>query len=80
MNILIAGPGCPRCIETEKRVRNVCASLQIPASIEHYYDVQGFAKLGIMMTPAVVINDKVVIQGKIPSEAELKKIISAYNK
>lgn len=80
MKILIAGPGCPRCIETENRVRNVCATLQIPADIEHLYNVQEFAKLGVMMTPAVVVNDKVVIQGKIPSEAELKKIISAYYK
>lgn len=80
MKIVIAGPGCPRCVETENRVRNVCASMQLPADISHTYDVQEFAKLGVMMTPAVIINDKVVVQGKIPSEAELKKILSSFSK
>ncbi|NWF52247.1 MAG: TM0996/MTH895 family glutaredoxin-like protein [Nitrospirae bacterium] len=76
MKILVAGPGCPRCIETEKNVREACLQLKINADIEHVYDIKEFAKLGVIFTPAVIVDGKIVASGKLPSVEELKKIFS----
>ena len=76
MKIQVAGPGCPRCVATEKNVRDACAQLNIAAEISHIYDIKEFAKLGVMFTPAVIVDGKIVTSGKIPTVEELKKIIS----
>jgi len=75
MKIIIAGHGCPRCQETEKRVINACAELQFPASIEHIYDIKEIRNLGVLMTPAVLIDGKIVFHGKIPTINEIKLAI-----
>lgn len=76
MKIQVAGPGCPRCFATEKNVRDACAQLNLSADISHNFNVKEFAKLGVMMTPAVIVNGKVVVSGRIPTVEELKKILS----
>ncbi|MGB9715630.1 MAG: thioredoxin family protein [Thermodesulfovibrionales bacterium] len=76
MKIQVAGPGCPRCHETEKNVREACSQLNLDADIQHVYDIKEIAKLGVIFTPAVIIDGKIVTSGKIPSVEELKKILS----
>lgn len=76
MKIQIAGPGCPRCFATERNVINACAQLDIAADISHVYDVKEFTKLGVRLTPAVIIDGQIVISGKVPTVDELKKILS----
>ncbi|MBI2988242.1 MAG: TM0996/MTH895 family glutaredoxin-like protein [Deltaproteobacteria bacterium] len=76
MKIQIAGPGCPRCKSTEENVFNACAELDLPADISHVYDVKEFAKLGVRLTPAVIVDGKIVVSGKVPRVEELKKILS----
>ncbi len=76
MKILIAGSGCPKCKATEKNVYNACAELNLDADISHLYDVKEYVKLGVHFTPAVIVDDKVVISGKVPTVEELKKILS----
>ncbi|RMG35192.1 MAG: thioredoxin family protein [Methanobacteriota archaeon] len=78
MKIQIAGPGCPRCQSTEKNVFNACAELDLPADISHIYDIKEIAKLGIRLTPAVIVDGKVVVSGKVPTVEELKKILKEY--
>lgn len=78
MKIQIAGPGCPRCQATEKNVFNACAALDLAADISHLYDVREFANLGVRITPAVIVDGKVVISGRVPTVEELKKILSQY--
>jgi len=80
MKIQVVGPGCPRCQQTEQNVFNACAELDLPADISHITDVKEFPKLGVMMTPAVVVDGKVVVQGKIPTVGELKRLLSELNK
>ncbi len=77
MKIQIAGPGCPRCQTTEKNVIDACAQLNLPADIAPIHDIQEFAKLGVMITPAVIVDGKIVISGRIPTVEELKKLLSA---
>jgi small redox-active disulfide protein 2 len=58
MKIQIAGPGCLRCQTTEKNVINACAELGLAADISHIFDVKEIAKLGVMLTPAVIVDGK----------------------
>ena len=77
MKIQVVGPGCPRCETTEKNVFNACAELDLAADIEHVRDVRQFAGLGVWTTPAVVVDGKVVISGRVPTVAELKQLLRA---
>lgn len=77
MKIQIVGPGCPRCEATEKNVFNACAELDLPADISHLRDIRQFAALGVIVTPAVLVDGKVVVAGKVPTVAELKEILTA---
>jgi small redox-active disulfide protein 2 len=77
MKIQIAGPGCPNCKTTEQRVFNACAELSVDADISHVSDYNEMAKLGVLRTPAVVIDGRIVVMGRVPSVVELKKLIGA---
>jgi small redox-active disulfide protein 2 len=76
MKIQVAGPGCPRCQTTEQNVINACAELGLAADISHIYDVKEFASLGVRLTPAVIVDGRVVVSGKVPTVEELKKLFS----
>lgn len=77
MRIQVAGPGCMRCQNTEKNVVDACAELGLEADISHVYDPKEYAKLGVRLTPAVILDGKVVASGKVPTVADLKKLLSA---
>ena len=76
MKIQVAGPGCGRCKATEKIVQEVCLDLNIRADIEHVYDVKAYIKLGVRLTPAVVVDGKVIFSGKVPTAGELRELLS----
>ncbi len=76
MKIQVAGPGCPRCQETEKNVREACSQLNLAADISHVFDMKEFVKLGVIFTPAVIIDGRMVVCGELPTVDELKKIFS----
>jgi small redox-active disulfide protein 2 len=78
MKIQVAGPGCARCQSTEKNVFNACAELDLAADISHIYDVREYAKLGVRLTPAVIVDGKVVVSGKVPTVEELKTLLSRH--
>jgi small redox-active disulfide protein 2 len=77
MKILIAGPGCPKCQTTEKNVRDACEQLSLDAEVMHLSDVKEYAKYGVMLTPAVIIDSKVVSSGRVPSVDEIKNLLEA---
>ncbi len=76
MKIQVVGPGCPRCQQTERNVIDACAGLALAADITHVTEMQQIAALGIMATPAVIVDGKVVITGRVPSVAELTGMLS----
>ena len=80
MKIQVAGPGCPRCQETEKNVREACAQLNLAADISHVFDMKEFVKLGVLFTPAVIVDGKIVVSGKLPTVEDLKKYLSAMKR
>lgn len=75
MKIEICGSGCPKCVSTESVVRKVVKKLGIDAEIKKVSDFNAMTDLGVMMTPAVVVNGKVKIQGKIPTEEEIEQVL-----
>ena len=77
MKIQIAGPGCPNCKNTERNVINACAELDLAADISHVTNIADIVELGVMRTPGVVVNGKVVVSGHVPTVAELKQILSS---
>lgn len=75
MKITIAGPGCHRCEKTEQNVIQACAELDLNAEIRHVYDVAQFAAMGVFMTPAVLVDGKIIMSGRVPSVSDLKALL-----
>ena len=75
MNIKVLGTGCANCKNLEKSVINVLAELNLDADVEKVEDIQKILSYGVMGTPALIINEKVVLSGRNPSVKELKEII-----
>ena len=75
MEIKVVGPGCPRCKATYDNVKKVVEKEKLDAKIEYITDINEAAKLGVLATPAVVIDGEVVIQGKVPTESEILKYL-----
>jgi len=77
MEIKVLGPGCAKCKETEKLVREVVNESGATATVEKISDFQQIASYGVFTTPAVVIDGEVKVVGKVPSKSELLSWIKA---
>jgi small redox-active disulfide protein 2 len=71
MDIKVLGPGCPKCQQTEKIVKDAVAESGVEASVEKVTDVMEIAGYGVFGTPAVVIDGEVKSVGKIPKKEEI---------
>lgn len=71
MDIKVLGPGCPKCQQTEKIVREALAEAGVEATVEKITDTLEIAGYGVFGTPAVVIDGEVKSVGKIPRKAEV---------
>jgi small redox-active disulfide protein 2 len=76
MQIKVLGPGCPRCKKTEENAVEALKELNLEAELVKVSDLQEIMSHGIMMTPGLAIDEKVMCTGKIPSVEEIKKWIS----
>lgn len=76
MEIKVLGTGCPKCKSLEKATRDAVTELGINANIEKEEDILKIMQYGIMHTPALVIDGKVVVSGRLPNEKELKSILT----
>lgn len=75
LTIRILGPGCANCERLEQEVMSVLMELNLGADILHVRDLKEIASFGVMGTPALVINGKVVSVGSIPTRAKMKELI-----
>jgi len=75
MEIKILGTGCANCKTLENNTRNALAEMNIAADVEKVEDIQKIMAYGIMRTPGLVIDGKVVLSGRLPNSTELKEII-----
>jgi small redox-active disulfide protein 2 len=72
MEIKVLGPGCPRCEQTEKNVKEAASELGVEAQVEKVTDTMQIASYGVFGTPAVVVDGEVKSVGKIPTKEEIK--------
>jgi small redox-active disulfide protein 2 len=71
LTIKVLGPGCANCKRVEQAARQVVASMGLEAEVIKVTDYAEMMQYNIMSTPGLVINEKVVASGRIPSEAEI---------
>ncbi len=76
MKIKILGPGCSRCHQLEKTVKEVVKELGIDASIEEVKDIKKIMDYPILTTPGLVVNEEVLCSGRVPNKAEVTQFIS----
>lgn len=76
--IKILGSGCAKCNALEKAVRSAVTETGIDLEIEHITDFAQIASYGVMSTPALVLDGKVVSYGKVLSVEEVKLILSKW--
>ena len=77
MNIKVLGPGCPKCEQTEKIVREAVATAGVDAVVEKITDTMEIAGYGVFGTPAVVVDGEVKSVGKIPKPEEVGQWIQS---
>ena len=76
MKIKVLGPGCARCHQLEQTTREVVKELCIDAEIEDVKDIKKIMEYPILTTPGLVINEKLVCSGRVPSKAEVTTFIT----
>ena len=72
MEIKVLGPGCPKCRQTEKVVREAVAEAGVAADIKKTTDAMEIAGYGVFGTPAVVVDGEVKSVGKIPKKEDVQ--------
>jgi small redox-active disulfide protein 2 len=78
MKIEILGTGCPKCNLLEATAKAAADSLGIDYEIDHVRDINEFMRRGVMITPALAVNGKVVVAGKVPREADVSEILTGF--
>ena len=76
MEIKVLGTGCARCKSLEKVTIKAVEELNIDATVEKVEDIQKIMEYAVMRTPALVINEKVVLSGQVPKVSELKELLT----
>lgn len=84
LSIVVIGPGCPNCHRVEQHARLALEEFQAghpdaEASIEHVTDPMEFINYGVMKTPGLVINGKLVSSGRIPSPGHIVDWLTEAN-
>ena len=77
MDIKILGTGCPKCKALENRTREVVANNGIEATISKVEDIMEIMQYKVMSTPALVVDGKVLIKGRVPSSQEVLNALTA---
>jgi len=76
VKIKILGPGCARCQQLEKTAKEVVSELGINATVEEVKDIKKIMEYPILTTPGLVIDERLVCSGRVPSKAEVTTFIT----
>jgi small redox-active disulfide protein 2 len=77
MDIKILGSGCRKCLTLEEHARKEAAELGLEPSIAAIHDPVAIAGYGVMRTPALVIDERVVVAGRVPAAEEVRSLLMA---
>lgn len=72
LDIKVMGMGCAQCDSLEQMIMGLLTELDLPASLDHVRDIKEIAQYGVMGSPGLMINGKVVAVGRVPPRNQLK--------
>jgi small redox-active disulfide protein 2 len=78
MLIKILGPGCANCNALEHATHAALAQLGWPTTVEHVTDYATIAAYGVMSTPALVVDEQVLLAGRVPQTAQIADLLAAH--
>ncbi len=76
MKIKVLGSGCARCRSLEQVTSKAVEDMGLDAEIEKVEDMRLIMGYGVMRTPALIINDKIILSGQVPDLGEMKEILN----
>jgi small redox-active disulfide protein 2 len=74
--IKVLGPGCTNCKNLEKATRQALSDLGLDATLEKVTDYPTIAGYGVMSTPALVIDEKLVLQGRVATARQIRELLT----
>lgn len=75
MEVKVLGAGCSNCHRLEDRTKEALASLGRPDQVEMVTDFAEIARYGVMSTPALLVDDQVILSGRVPEVEEIKELL-----
>jgi len=79
MIIKVLGSGCKNCKKLLENVTISVKELEVKAEIEYITDMMEIAGYGLLRTPGLIINEKIVSYGRVPNIEEVKEMIKEFN-
>ena len=76
MIIKVLGPGCTNCKNLEKATRQTLSDLGLDATVEKVTDYPTIAGYGVMATPALVVDEELVLSGRVPTAAQVRELLA----
>ena len=73
--IQILGPGCPNCKRLAELTEKAAGELGLDYELEKVTDIMQITQFGVMATPGLAVDGKVLVSGRVPSEAEIKELL-----
>jgi small redox-active disulfide protein 2 len=73
--LIVLGPGCPRCDQLLRLTGQAAEELGIEYHLEKLTDITRFSDFGVMMTPGLIVDGELKVQGKVPSIEEIKAML-----
>lgn len=74
--LIVLGPGCSRCDQLAARVRQAADRLGLEYELEKITDVREFSRYGVMLTPGLVVDGELKLQGRLPTPEEVERLIA----
>jgi small redox-active disulfide protein 2 len=78
VHVKVLGPGCKNCQKLETRTRQALTNLGVDASVEEVTDYAAIAGYGVMKTPGLVVDEKLLVSGRVPTAEEITTLLSEY--
>lgn len=73
--IQVLGTGCPKCHKLAENVKEAVGAMGLECHMEKVQDIRQITAFGVMLTPALVVDGRVVVSGRVPSVDELKQLL-----
>jgi small redox-active disulfide protein 2 len=77
MIVKVLGPGCKNCVNLERVTRQAIDDMGLDATVEKVTDYPTIVGYGVLSTPALVVDEKLVLSGRVPTAADVRELLTA---